>query len=325
MGQDHQKEAERPASEKAESKERPNGPSHAIFGYNLTNPTIIIASLTAFLFFEGYTYYSSFFGVLGIPIINIDLPFTFYVSVAIFMVNLIMMISIYWPLDVPPRNRLPRKKAILRLILWLVTFALSYVILTEMGAFNLFPLASFQTLPWLTLILLLFLSEMVNIFWNKSIRSYVENYFNKIKISPHAVVIALISIAFLISVPIGLMGNIDANRLIEGKTSAIEISLDLKDLGEGELQNKTLFLLMFKDGAYYVIEKNDSFPSATKSYIVPSNNVRYATLKKNDYVRHSTMNTYAPWIEKINIWFKYLKEIPLNRYSISSNNTAYNL
>jgi len=325
MGQDPQNETERPASEKGESSAVPNSPPQTIVGRNLTNPSIIIASLTAFLLFEGYTYYASFFGTLGIPIINIDLPFAFYVSIAIFMVNLIIIFSIYWPLDVPPINRVPRKIAIFRLFLWLAMLAISYMIFTEIGAFDLFPLTSFQTLPYFILVILLFSSEMVNIFWNKSIRGYVENYYKNTKISPYAVATALISVAFLISIPIAFMGDNDAKRLIEGKPSAIEVSLDLKDPGQGSLQNKTLFLLMFKDGAYYVIEENDSFPFAAKSYIIPSSNVRYAGLKKNDYVFRSMKNRSAYFIEKLTTWFKYLQETSSNRYLIASNNTAHNL
>jgi hypothetical protein len=273
---------EKQTPENSVSKTRSEKLFEYVRSHEYIAPSFVIALLTSIFFFLSYEYFLSYSSKLAIPIMGLELPFTFYIETALFIMVSIMYLGIIYNFDYLPKNRISKRAATIRLVSYIILYTITILLYYYLDFFSFSSNLGMWFYAGLIFLFFLFLQDMLISFKYKTL----NDYFEKIFPLPNAFSIALftIGIIFIVSSVFQGIGNYEADQLIKGKSSnALEVSLELVNSTNDSLQNKTLFLIMIQNNAYYVIEKNETPKNDNKLYIIPISQVKVATIKRHYY------------------------------------------
>jgi len=254
--------------------------------WNYIEPNTILTILSVICLFEFYVYINSFYNRLAIPITGFDVPISFYVKIILFVVVIGLYLNIYWDVDAQAYIRRSKRQKVFNTILWILAIVASYSLYKYLELYKMYPISDFTFFPVFMLIALMFLADMCEFTKNRTLRSYIEMFIRHKRDSNdlRIILIFLVTIVYFLSSFMAFMGEKEAERFIEGRSSdSLEISLEFNSGYKGQFENKTLLLVMYQNNAYYVIEKNEPAPRDPKSYIIPASQVEIAIIKQNKY------------------------------------------
>ncbi len=249
---------------------------------NLAEPAIIVAIITTFFYIFISGYYDSYFQRLSIPFYILDLPFTFYLYSAHWMlyilyyvISLIILIDILkMGLRVYRTAKGPKYDIIIVYIsaILLTVYTLTYIT-------NLIK----------NVITILFI-VVFSCFWIWTLKDlYKKGEINQ------GLIVSIIIVFLVVSTTVPtLLGRISAENLIKGGKDSFEVKLDMKN-ENSDLLNRTLILVTHSNYKYYLVEKNESVPKKVKLFIIPDDQIKMIVVEPVGVDERPIYEFYKDW------------------------------
>lgn len=229
----------------------------SVFSNLIEQPAFIIALVPAIIYFITFLYYYRFCNRLSTPLSNLFQVF-YLNGLLILSVIIIYSLLVYLYLVYVERHR---SRYPLILLIILLAIILIYSIINSIQVIYVILILYSLLVPMLIANYLRESGQVYERFWK---------YFS---------VIAVIFCILVIIYYLPRMGEMDAENLIKGANGSLEIKMELKDPASF-LENKTLILIMYADGKYFVTEKIESINEKSKLYIIPDSQVKTAIIEK---------------------------------------------
>lgn len=230
---------------------------------NFLEPAIILTLLSAELYVMGYAHASGYFIQLGFFISALDLPTTYFISIAIrpaLVVALPFVFSMYAGRYNPPNilSSLVGNLFLLGTCLVCISEAMlsyqnwyRYAMLCVAGL--LFP--TYVVLSWLR-------------------RPYLNDLLKKTWLDRTRAIIIVFGFLFIASFTLGkqtAIGEIERSGI-----TTISIEFKWKNAPPTELQGKELNLIIYRDKKYYVVPFERPAPSSPRLFIINEDQIDYA-------------------------------------------------
>ena len=101
----------------------------------------------------------------------------------------------------------------------------------------------------------------------------------------HGTIYIIVMILLLASALSGYIGHAHAEDLIEGdRGDTFFINFSWKDEPTKEIDGKELILIIYNEHKYYVVAKQKPAPNNPEIYIIPDDQIVFASIKRNDSV-----------------------------------------
>lgn len=235
------------------------------FSKLLYESTIFVAIATTSLYFVGFGYYLSFFRRLSIPnkFLGIQTVEYFIVGFPYILILSYIVAVFFLVWSKSPRSRFDAFKGNL------IFFIIILILLINIMSTEEDNLTASLFIGGGIFVMLLF-----TILTIKKLSMAYFLYESSLSLKILFLLIVISGCFFLAN----LAGDNDAKKLIQGE--GYEIQLSLKDKTDTLLLNKTLMLVMQHDDKYYVVEKNESAQRSPQVYIIPSDQIEIATVRK---------------------------------------------
>lgn len=240
-------------------------PSDKFYNY-LGESAILIAIISAVIFFIGLRYYGTFFDRLAVPYKFLGFSVVDYMIAAIIpIIGLSLLYSIVFSVwSHAPKNRM---EAFVGNLVLFIPLALTIIV------YNLF-VKNYLIKSIITISFVLAILYYIYLSYQKYSSAY-SLYLGNTNLF---LFLILITGSFIMIADV--VGNHNAEQLIQGKSGS-EIQLLLEDNTMNlQLQNKTLILVMLYDNKYFVIEKNESITVDPKLYIIQNDKIKMAIIYK---------------------------------------------
>ena len=251
---------------------------------NLAEPTIFGAITTAFFYILISGYYDSYFKRLSIPFYSLDLPFTFYLYSAHWILYFIYYILLFFMLSDGLKRGFEAYSKASKYDK--VAIMITQIILIMAGLFVLSP---FIDCGWnLSIIIFSVLIPIIFIL-------FLKDKHTKGKIDQEFVILAIFLLLVVSTTIPPNLGRSAAENLIRGEEGSFEAKLDLKN-GNPDLLSRTLILVIHSNNKYYLVEKNESIPKEVKLYIIPDDQIKMATIEAVGGESRSVYEIYKNWI-----------------------------
>lgn len=227
---------------------------------------LIIPCITVFLYLLGWFYYQSFFNRLSLHHSFINFPITEYLikSFPPAIITIIFGYISFKDISKPPKTFLKALRGNL--------FA---IYLFGIGILPFFSYHPSNIL--ISMILIIFVFMELNLIIIGPLRHRSIGYFWYKRKNDERIFIILMTILIIIGFSIAI-GHYSGTELIKGNFSN-EIYFIYKDESY-EITKKPLILVLYNNGKYFVVEKDEKAPDKPNLYIIPDEQVKMATFNK---------------------------------------------
>lgn len=246
----------------------------------LNHPTYVTILITASLYIVISAYYASYFYRLSLPFNMLNLPYTFYLNAGygiLIVILLLVPLAIIYLIadDIWKRRKHSMKVIILTLMPWGI-FWIACLIGTIIC---LMPSLDFLVF------LKLFIIQIASLWTIK----YMINNINKSRKERERLILASFLILVISTSMTSIsdqLGDQQAQNLIRGDGYEINFTLKNENIG---ISKSTFMLAAQSDNKYYLVEKNNTIPISAKLFIIPMNETKILTLKRQTKLSNTSV------------------------------------
>ncbi len=230
-------------------------------------PASIVTLTVGALYFIGWSYTDGYLGRIGIHHDSLDLATSFYLKQGYWAISVcwLIFVAFYLGMREKPKTRVEAFGSNL-VIMATVPFLIGIAMYVSSSV-------EFYILILISLLLLTAAAVL-------SLRK--QSIIYKLRMLSLVTQIFILIFFFVVSVYLAIsLGEIRGIKIIEGTSyDSLKISFSWKEAPPAELGGGDLMLVIYRDGKYYVVKKEQPAPRLPKVYVIYDEQINYAEISR---------------------------------------------